>query len=82
MHDVIIDGAVRPSTDVDPATHTYIGTFRPPSLVLCGSYVLCRCGQVLQTTDQVIAHEGAGHFDLPQYRTVPSVTSTPRGRTP
>ena len=65
---VYLNGELVESAVIDSAKHTYVGLYRPSSTAhLHGAYVLCSCGNVLQTVDAVTWHWSAGHLDIPQY---------------
>lgn len=53
---------------IDPAKHRFVGMFRSPSINALlssstGAYLLCDCGRVLQTKEEIYDHWQMGHFD-------------------
>ena len=68
---VYLDGELVDSKIIDPAKHRFVGTFRKPwEEHKLGGYILCSCGEVLQTVDRSYAHWQLGHWDYLQYITI------------
>lgn len=72
MKTVYLDGVLTDSTEIDPAKHTFVGMFRPPT---AGAYmgnglVACPCGSILHLMSDSFLHWQVGHFDVPQYKTI------------
>ena len=65
---VLLNGKFVRDDGIDPGKHKFIGTFREPyKLPETSGYILCSCGQTLQSTDQSFKHWQSGHWDILQY---------------
>lgn len=67
MNNVLIDGEIKNSDDVNPSIHVWIGSFRPP-IDKVGYY--CK----VHYQDYLYAHQLQenyikGYYDIPQYKT-------------
>ena len=49
---------------------TYVGMFRPrwEDIKRSGGYMVCPCGNILQTIQVIMEHWQLGHFDEPVYK--------------
>ena len=67
IEEVLLDGKSVDKKIINPKTHKFIGMFRRPFNGSGGGYVMCSCGEILQTMDVTYAHWQSGHWDTPQY---------------
>ena len=60
----------RDATFPDGSPRLLAGMHRPPleNFTKGGGYIMCSCGQVLQTVDATQNHWSMGHFDYPLYQ--------------
>lgn len=72
MVNVYLDGNPAEAETINPGTHIFVGTFRPPAPPhpQGASLVWCPCGRFLETMEGVRQHWHEGHFDTPAYRTL------------
>lgn len=56
------------STTEDGSPREFAGMWRPPSVPQANGYVLCTCGDMLQTRQMMRDHWQWGHFDRPLFR--------------
>ena len=70
---VYCDGVLVDAVMIAPALHSFIGMFREPTSPYpkmgAGVYH-CPCGNYLDVVDAVFTHWQAGHWDIPQYRSL------------
>ena len=71
MSKVYLDGNLVDGSDIDAKKHRFIGMFREPYKGADG-FVGCSCGGYLQTIQAVYDHWLMGHFDIPQYKSIPT----------
>ena len=67
MNMALLNGKFVDASEIDPARHRFIGTFRPPQAPRGEGYMLCTCGSILQTVQCVQEHYQRGHCDTNQY---------------
>ena len=75
-----MSGLTFDATDKDDEPRVFAGMHRPPRINPTG-YVMCTCGMVLQTTNQLNDHWQSGHMDRPLYH-VDSPALVPPENTP
>jgi hypothetical protein len=67
----LLDGQQVADSEIDPAKHRFVGSFRAPyRLPETAGYIYCPCGTILQNQQQSREHWQAGHWDQPQYQTI------------
>lgn len=69
MDEVLLDGEYVNASVINPKLHKFIGLFRRPQPPNGVGYVLCGCGEILQSPE-VHTHWMYGHMDFPQYITI------------
>ena len=70
---VYLDGQLVDVAMITPARHLYVGLFRLPTPGLPhGHGPRCACGILMQYLDEEFIHWQAGHWDVPQYRSLSS----------
>ena len=70
----ILDGKYIDNEQIDPAKHKFIGTFRtpaPPYAPFPVDGYECPCGELLLVGGNLEKHWREGHYDMPQYQTIP-----------
>ena len=67
---ILIDGVMERDDALDPAVHVFIGMFRKPFNASGDGYIVCGCGDILQSVQVSHQHWSAGHWDILQYKTM------------
>ena len=64
---VYLNGEKVEKSEIKLDKHKFIGVFRAPCPPQGQGYIMCPCGQILQTQEITYDHYQQGHMDMPQY---------------